>query len=139
MDAIKTIGSKADALKIKIIRNYKSGIPKIKTGNLYQVFCNLAKNALDAMPNGGELRISTSINKENKIVIRFQDTGTGLPQEKLDSIFEPFFTTKDKGKGTGLGLAICKDIIEGHNGRITAENAPEAGSIFTVYLPLKNK
>lgn len=137
-DAIKTLSSKIEASKIKIIRNYKSGIPKIRTGNLYQVFCNIAKNAIDAMPNGGELRITTSMTSDT-IVINFQDTGTGLPPQSIESIFEPFFTTKDKGKGTGLGLAICKDIIESYSGRITAENAPEGGSIFSVYLPLKNK
>jgi signal transduction histidine kinase len=68
-------------------------------------------------------------------VAEFHDTGTGLPLENAEAIFEPFFTTKDKSKGTGLGLAICRDIIENYHGRITAENAPEGGSIFTVYLP----
>jgi two-component system NtrC family sensor kinase len=67
--------------------------------------------------------------------VEFRDTGAGFAPENAKVIFEPFFTTKDKGKGTGLGLAICKDIIERYNGRITAENAPGGGSIFTVYLP----
>jgi signal transduction histidine kinase len=58
-----------------------------------------------------------------------------LPKENTEVIFEPFFTTKDKGRGTGLGLAICRDIIDSYHGRITAENALDGGSIFTVYLP----
>jgi len=134
-DAIKTISSKAETLNIRILRNYTSGIPQIRSGNLFQVFCNLTKNALDAMPDGGELRISTRLAADNTIVAEFSDTGTGLPPENTEAIFEPFFTTKDKGKGTGLGLAICRDIIENYHGRITAENTPEGGSIFTVYLP----
>ncbi len=137
-DAIKTIGSKAEALNIRILRNYTSGIPQIRSGNLFQVFCNLTKNALDAMPDGGELRISTRLAADNTIVAEFHDTGTGLTPENTEAIFEPFFTTKDKGKGTGLGLAICRDIIESHHGRITAENTPDGGSIFTVYLPAKS-
>jgi signal transduction histidine kinase len=99
------------------------------------VFCNLTKNALEAMPYGGELNISTRMTPDDTAVIEFRDTGTGFAPENAEAIFEPFFTTKDKGKGTGLGLAICRDIIERHHGRITAENAPGGGSIFTVYLP----
>ncbi|MHC4075086.1 MAG: sensor histidine kinase, partial [Planctomycetota bacterium] len=66
----------------------------------------------------------------------FCDTGTGFVSENKEIIFEPFFTTKEKNKGTGLGLAICKDIVASYQGRITAENNPDGGSIFTVYLPL---
>ena len=133
-DAVKTMGSRAEASNIRILRNYAPGMPKIRSGNLYQVFCNLTKNALDAMPNGGQLRISTR-PEDDTIVVEFRDTGTGLPTENTEAIFEPFFTTKDRGKGTGLGLAICRDVVESCHGRITAENAPDGGSIFTVYLP----
>lgn len=135
-DAIKTINTKAESHDVKISRNYNTELPKIRSGNLFQVFCNLTKNALDAMPNGGEIRISTYPAKDNAIVVEFRDTGTGLPTENTDAIFEPFFTTKEKGKGTGLGLAICRDIVNSYNGKITARNAPEGGSIFTVYLPV---
>ena len=134
-DAIKTMDKGAEALNIRILRNYTPELPQIRSGNLFQVFRNLTKNALDAMPDGGELRISTQLAANNIIVAEFRDTGTGLPPENTEAVFEPFFTTKDKGRGTGLGLAICRDIIESYHGRITAENAPEGGSIFTVYLP----
>jgi len=133
-DALKTMESRAKATNISIIRNYTFGLPQVKSGNLFQVFCNLAKNALDAMPNGGELRISTSMAADDTIVVELRDTGTGFPQESKEEIFEPFFTTKEGSKGTGLGLAICRDIIESYHGRITAQNAPDGGSIFTVYL-----
>ena len=136
-DALMIMDTKAQTLNIKIIRNYTPGLPQIRSGNLYQVFCNLTKNAFDAMPNGGELRISTRLDKNNTIVVEFRDTGIGFPPEYTESIFEPFFTRKDKGKGTGLGLAICKDIVESYHGKITAENAPSGGSIFTVHLPVK--
>jgi signal transduction histidine kinase len=135
-DAIKTINTKAEALDVKIHRNYHAELPKIRSGNLFQVFCNLTMNSLDAMPHGGEIKISTHQAKDNAIVVEFCDTGTGLPPEKTEIIFEPFFTTKEKGKGTGLGLAICRDIVNSYNGKITARNAPEGGSIFTVYLPV---
>ena len=135
-DAVKTMASKAETLNIKILSSYAPGIPEIRSGNLFQVFCNLIKNAMDAMPDGGQLKISTHLTEDNIVVAEFSDTGTGFAPENAKVIFEPFFTTKEKGKGTGLGLAICKDIIEGYNGRITAENAPGGGSIFTVYLPV---
>ena len=135
-DAIKIMDSRAEASNVQILRNYAPGIPQIRSGNLFQVFSNLIKNALDAMPDGGELSISTRLTADNTAVVEFRDTGTGFAPENAQAIFEPFFTTKDKGRGTGLGLAICNDIIERYHGRITAENVPEGGSVFTVYLPV---
>jgi len=134
-DAVKTMGTRAEASNVRIFRNYSPGVPEIRSGNLFQVFCNLTKNALDAMPDGGELNISTRSAEDDTVVVAFRDTGTGLPPDNTEVIFEPFFTTKEQGKGTGLGLAICRDIVESYHGRITAENAPDGGSIFTVYLP----
>jgi len=135
-DAIKTVESRAEAGNVSIVRNYTFGMPQVESGNLFQVFCNLAKNALDAMPDGGELRITTSLAADDTIMVELRDTGTGLPTESAEAIFKPFFTTKEGGKGTGLGLAICRDIVESSHGRITARNAPDGGSIFTVYLPV---
>jgi signal transduction histidine kinase len=135
-EAVKTMESRAGASGVTIVRDYALDLPQIRSGNLFQVFCNLTKNALDAMENGGQLKISTRPGENNTVIIEFRDTGTGLPQDHIEAIFEPFFTTKGDRKGTGLGLAICRDIIESHNGRITAENNPEGGSIFTVYLPV---
>lgn len=134
-DAIRPMEPRASSLNVRISRKYGLGLPLVQSGNLFQVFCNLAKNALDAMPNGGELVISTGRAADNNIMVEFRDTGTGLPAGDPEAIFEPFFTTKGKDKGTGLGLAICRDIIESYGGRITARNAFEGGSLFTVYLP----
>ncbi|MEJ2705883.1 MAG: ATP-binding protein, partial [Sedimentisphaerales bacterium] len=135
-DAIKTMESRAEASGVVIVRDYAPGLPLIRSGNLSQVFCNLTKNALDAMENGGRLNISARQREDSTVVVEFRDTGVGLPPDSTEAIFEPFFTTRADRKGTGLGLAICRDIMESHNGRITADNAPEGGSIFTVYLPV---
>jgi two-component system NtrC family sensor kinase len=135
-DAIKTMESRAEASGVVIVRDYAPGLPLIRSGNLSQVFCNLTKNALDAMENGGRLNISARQREDSTVVVEFRDTGVGLPPDSTEAIFEPFFTTRADRKGTGLGLAICRDIMESRNGRITADNAPEGGSIFTVYLPV---
>jgi len=137
-DALSTMETKAVSSNIHVFRDYARGIPPVRTDNLFQVFCNIIKNAFDAMPDGGELHVSTYLAADNTVVAKFRDTGSGFAPEHAEAIFEPFFTTKEPGKGTGLGLAICKDIIERYHGRITAENAPQGGSIFTVYLPLAN-
>ncbi|MHC4478502.1 MAG: two-component system sensor histidine kinase NtrB [Planctomycetota bacterium] len=136
-DAIKTMAADADSCGVQIRREYAGDVPQIRGGNLFQVFCNLIKNALDAMAEGGELRITTCMKRDNTAVIEFRDTGTGFAPEHAEDIFEPFFTTKDKGKGTGLGLAVCRDIVERYDGRMTAENAVGGGSVFAVYLPIK--
>lgn len=138
-DAVKMMESTATASTVQIFRDYGTEMPQIRSGNLFQVFCNLIKNAIDAMPQGGKLTITTRQPANDTISIEFQDTGFGFQPENSQAIFEPFFTTKGRSKGTGLGLAICKDIIDKYNGRITAENAPQGGSIFTVYLPVTDE
>lgn len=102
---------------------------------LQQVFLNLIANALDAMPEGGTLRIATRADA-GSIEISVADTGGGIPPEHLDRIFEPFFTTKEIGKGTGLGLSICQRIVKAHGGRIEVESQVGAGTTFTVRLPV---
>ena len=121
---------------VVVTRNYSDQMPNIRSGNLFQVFCNLVKNAIDAMPDGGELIVSTRCNNHHAL-IEFADSGTGIPLDVIDKLFEPFFTTKAPGKGTGLGLAICKDIIERYNGNIDAKNQPQGGTLFTVSIPLE--
>ncbi len=138
-DAIKAIERRAISSNVRISRSYTADLPTVRNGNLIQIFVNLAGNALDAMPDGGELTITTRRAKNDTIAVEFRDTGQGLPQGDPEAIFEPFFTTKAMGEGTGLGLAISRDIIESCHGRITAENAPEGGSVFTVCLPITNQ
>lgn len=98
-----------------------------------RAFMNIVRNAVEAMPGGGTLKIYVSAERDDSVTLCFKDSGPGIPREILDKIFNPFFTAK--GGGTGLGLAIVHRIIESSNGRITAGNAPEGGAVFEVTLP----
>ena len=135
-DAVKVMESHALRHQVSIDRRYSPNMPNIRAGNLIQVFSNLIKNAIDAMPAGGELEIATQCDASHAI-IALSDTGPGIPGAILDKLFEPFFSTKDQGKGTGLGLAICKDIVERFHGRIEARNNADRGATFTVRIPLE--
>lgn len=106
-----------------------SGLPD----QLKQVTLNLVMNAVEAMPHGGRLKIATA-GKGNEICFSIMDTGPGIHPDMLPTIFDPFVTSKETG--TGLGLTISYDIVQRHNGRIVAENAPEGGAVFTVWLPI---
>jgi len=110
---------------------------KIDPEQIFQVFLNLAVNALQAMPEGGSLKISTRLEAHDGhqfILVEFKDTGRGISPECKEKIFTPFFSTK-KG-GTGLGLSISQAILEGHGGLISFESKVGEGSIFSVRLPL---
>lgn len=133
-EAVKVMSDKALTANVSIICTFSENMPAARGSNLFQVFCNLIKNAVDAMPEGGTLTIGTQL-ADREVLIRFEDTGIGLP-EQIERIFEPFFTTKDAGKGTGLGLAVCKDIVEKFNGKIVPERRPGGGSIFTIRIPV---
>jgi signal transduction histidine kinase len=86
------------------------------------------------MPNGGVLKVAVMENARGKVVVRFSDTGKGIPKEMRTKIFDPFFTTKESG--TGLGLSIAHRIINQHGGDVTLEEGEERGSTFTIVLPL---
>ena len=100
---------------------------------LRQVLINLFKNALEAMPRGGEITISTRVSEQNAEIV-LADTGEGMDPEVAANIFQPYFTTK--AQGTGLGLAICQSIIQGHGGSISVKSTPGKGTAFTMQLPL---
>ena len=93
------------------------------------------ENAVEAMPDGGEVRVGASVRDE-RLVIEVADTGPGIPEENLPRLFEPFFTRKQGGQGTGLGLVISKDLVEKQGGSLTAANRPEGGARFTISIPL---
>ncbi len=119
-------------------------------GQLEQVLTNLATNARDAMPRGGELVVSVAageageaLAREHRVkpgrhaVLSVQDQGSGMDEATRSRIFDPFFTTKDVGKGTGLGLSIVYGIVRQHGGFVRVESQPAAGSRFEVWLPLQ--
>jgi two-component system NtrC family sensor kinase len=105
---------------------------------LQQVFINLILNALDAMPDGGKLRIEL-LRADREAAVIVSDTGAGIRPEHLPRVFDPFFTTKGIGKGTGLGLSISYAIIKEHGGRIQVGSETGKGSTFTVFLPFERK
>jgi len=98
-----------------------------------QALLNITRNALDAMPDGGEIRIGTSI-VAGRALLTISDSGPGISSEDLPLIFEPFFTRK--GAGTGLGLSITQRIIDEHHGKIQVESSPQKGTTFVIELPV---
>lgn len=98
---------------------------------------NLLTNAKDAMPDGGQLVLSTKAVENNGkkfVELRVEDSGSGIAADHMDKIFDPFFTTKPEGEGTGLGLSICQGIVEAHGGSIRAENIPEGGAALVIQM-----
>ena len=108
----------------------------VNVDKMMRVFINLIKNAIDAMPENGTLKI-TSFQTTDYLKIAFADTGKGIPEITLKKLFTPLFTTK--AQGMGFGLAICKRIIEAHGGTITVKTVLNKGTTFTIALPVKPK
>jgi signal transduction histidine kinase len=109
---------------------------KVDVDRMKRAFINLIKNAVDAMPDGGKLTI-TSEKANDKVKIAFADTGMGISEENLKKLFGPLFTTK--AKGMGLGLAICKRVVEAHGGTISVESVVGKGTVFTIIIPTEPK
>jgi PAS domain S-box-containing protein len=103
-------------------------------GQLEQVLMNLAVNATDAMPLGGELIIRTGEQEDKKVRFEVEDTGGGVPDEIAERVFDPFFTTKDPAEGTGLGLSVVHGIIRQHGGQVSLRNRADKGAVFRVVL-----
>jgi len=112
--------------------------PRIEAdkNQIKRAFLNLAVNGIQAMENGGRLKVSTKKTRDF-VEVSFEDTGIGLPKEKMKKLFTPFFTTK--AKGLGMGLAICKKFVESHGGSIEVESEEGKGSTFTVKLPIQQE
>ena len=108
------------------------------SSQLYQVMVNLIVNALQAMPEGGEISIKSGINRE-QLFVEVIDNGIGIPENIQEKIFLPFFTTKDINEGTGLGLPVVHGIISAHEGEISVKSKEGSGSKFTFTLPIKTE
>ncbi len=130
----------ARVANIDVEEEYGVDLPTVHVDadQLRQVFLNLVTNGLDAMPDGGRLRITTGLVEQEGgywVEIAVGDTGGGIAPENLSRVFEPFFTTKPEAKGMGLGLSVSQGIIESHKGQILVESELGRGSTFRVRLP----
>ncbi len=146
---VELIQPLADKRQIRLpLEQPPEAIPvRLDPGQIQQVLTNILMNALQSMPNGGEVAIqlsqqaraprdAASEEPRSFAVIAIADQGEGIDPEHLEQVFEPFFTTKPIGEGTGLGLSIAYGIVEEHGGWIDVTSQPGQGSCLTVYLPL---
>ncbi len=125
---------------VTIEEDLSSDVPLIPAvpGQLRQVFTNIIVNALESMPKGGTLRVSTSLGDDKeRLIVNISDTGYGIPQSELNKVFQPFYTSRRAG--TGLGLSISYGIIRSHGGDIEVKSEEGTGTLFTVYLPISAK
>jgi signal transduction histidine kinase len=122
---------------IELIREFAETLPHIKAygSELNLVWTNLIVNAVDAMPEGGRLKVRTR-QEPTDVLIEVRDSGSGIPENLRSRIFEPFFTTKPVGEGTGLGLDTVARIVRKHRGNIRFESKP-GDTCFQVRLPLE--
>ncbi len=130
------LGPTLNEKKIKLVKTLDKKIPQtlLDERQIKQVLLNVLKNAIEAMPEGGTLTVTTALRGDN-IEITVKDTGKGISPEDLKKIFDPFFTTKSKG--SGLGLAISKKLIEGHRGTIVFESEIGKGTTCVIILPVE--
>lgn len=124
---------KSSNCRIHMVRDEK--LPEVMgdSNMLYQAFLNILINSFQAMQSGGEVNVHVT-SSDHKVTVLFQDEGSGIPEELLETIWDPFFTTKEKG--TGLGLVIVKNIIESHGGNIQIQNRSDGGAQVIIDLPV---
>lgn len=136
-DTLQLLETHLRGTAITIHKNYGGKLPPVwgHAGKLQQVFMNLMLNARDAMPHGGVLTLTTTV-QGNAVTIEISDTGVGIPPEVIHRIYDPFFTTKEVGRGTGLGLAVSYGIVQEHGGHVFVESTPGQGTTFRVKLPV---
>lgn len=136
--AIAILNHNMKTKNIELCLNIENNLPEISCipGQIQQIFMNLIQNAMDAMDTGGDLVIAfTNNHKNNQIIMRFKDSGTGIPKENIKHLFEPFYSSKDKGQSIGIGLFIVYGFIEQHNGTIEVSSEEGMGTEFLIKLP----
>jgi len=135
-NVLDSIKSSFSTQWIGVIKKFdaKLSIINVDKEHINRVFLNVVINAIGAMPKGGTMTISTSIEGDF-FVVKIQDTGVGIPEEDIIKIFDPFFSTKRMG--VGLGLSIVYGIVVSHGGRISVESVWKRGTVFTISLPIK--
>ncbi|MFZ5867849.1 MAG: PAS domain S-box protein [Thermodesulfobacteriota bacterium] len=123
-------------IKVNLTHDLPEGcVVQGKEGELFEVVLNLVKNAAEALPQGGDIRIGTFIDGD-RVLLKVHDTGVGIPRADLSKVFEPFWSTKGFDIGTGMGLAVSHGIIARHGGEISVESVEGRGTTFTIELPL---
>lgn len=135
-DLLKLIEGQALLNDVQLISNFAPDIPLIvvESDSIKQVFLNLMQNAIHAMPNGGKLTVTTGFDPSgNQVIIKFTDTGVGIPKHLLNKLGRPYFTTRSNG--TGLGLVTSYKIVANHHGSINVESQEDQGTTFTITLP----
>jgi two-component system NtrC family sensor kinase len=140
--SLRLVQHQLDLAGIHVQPQLDPKLPQVQcdAAQIEQVVLALVMNALDAMPQGGNLWLTTSFTREpNQACIMVRDDGSGIPAEILPRIFEPFLTTKETGRGVGLGLAISHSILERHRGTIEVQSEQGRGTTFTVTLPWESE
>ncbi len=136
-EPLHLVANQAKLQQIEVVTELPPG-PTLVSGMeslLQQVFMNLFLNAINAMPDGGSLRVAVEPGS-GEVRVRVADTGHGIPKEDMENIFDPFYTRSPVGRGTGLGLSICYSIVKEHQGTIEVESEWGRGASFTVRLPV---
>ncbi len=130
----------AEMQNVRVLKELSPDLPKIVAdfGQIQQVCTNLIMNAIQAMPSGGTLTIST-LSEGEQVLIEVTDTGVGISHDNMKKIFTPFFTTKKDQKGVGLGLAISYGIVQRHQGKIDIISKEGEGTTFRVFLPINHE
>ena len=136
-ETLMLAGHRLSAQGVKLTVDLVPDLPQIMADGhqLQQVFASLILNAIEAMPEGGELHIQSGLKNES-VQVRVTDTGCGIPEEAFVRIFDPFFTTKENDGGTGLGLSVAYGIVSRHNGRIDVQSRVGEGTTFVVWLSI---
>jgi len=134
--SIEMVASKAAECGVRIEKQYAPDLPLIVVdpGQIEQIFVNLELNAIEAMPQGGTIKVGIKKSDSKRLAIKISDAGCGIPAEIRSRIYDPFFTTKEAG--TGLGLSVVHRIVENHGGEISLSTAEGKGTTFTVTLPI---
>jgi len=138
-DTLKLVRNQLMLSGIQVEKEIAPEVPPIsgERKSLQQVFLNLFINAIQAMPDGGQLIVRVWSDRDQWLHVDVKDTGQGIDPEHLPHIFDPFYTTKEVGRGTGLGLSVTYGIIEKHGGHIEAHSKKGEGAVFSIVLPVK--
>jgi two-component system NtrC family sensor kinase len=136
-ETVALVQGVAERASVRIIEDYPPApvMVSMDHNELKQVFLNIMNNALQSMPDGGELQVRAFAARAGEAAVEIRDSGHGIAREHLEKIFEPFFSTKNGRDGTGLGLSISQRIIQNHGGRIDVESESDRGTVFRVVLP----